>query len=1323
MDAAKTLPPPHFSRCAELAFLRVGTCYAHVMLRFCGLLRKHCAILLNFSIAIFVSNSALGGDFIPAGASWRFFKGTQEPTPGDVSAWRQIDYSDAGWPVGQAPFFYGEPLTGTEVADMRGNYTSIYFRYSFEVTNPADIETLTLRVLSDDGFSAWINDQPIDPFNAPAGDAPYNATAFTTFSEPLPYDDYAVNNPSSLLRPGKNVICIHGFNASLSGSSDFVMDPSLSFTKDERAPVVDRILPADGAAIRKLSSLEIDFSEPITGLDAADLLINGQASANVVEFGPGQFIFSFPEPSAGVVQVAFRPNHGITDQAATPHPFAGGSWSYTVDPNAPAPGIIISEFMADNHRTLKDNDGNSPDWIEIYNSSTDNVSLAGWSLTDTESNLTRWRFPSISLSPNSFIVVFASGRDTNRLGQLHTNFKLSSDSGGFLALVNPSGEVISAFTNYPAQTEDVSYGRANGASNKLGYFVKPSPGTLNSDQGSGFSPAVNFSEISRTFSGTLSVTLSTTNSAATIHFTTDGTIPTELSPAYAQAITLTSATQIRARSFVSGLLPGPLHSETFVPLSNPVATFTSDLPVLLIHDFNGGRPPANVDLFAAIQVFEPNTNGVTSMTDRPSLASRAVISARGSSTEGYAKVSMKLEFQDEFGFSKDVPLLNLPAESDWVLYAPNNFEPILIHNAFAQTLGRDIGAEAVRTRFVEVYLVQSGLGAVTTTSYNGIYVLEEKIKIGDHRVQIPQLDQDDLIAPDVTGGYLMKIDRTDPGDSGFYAANQSINYLDPKEFEIETPARAPQRSYLQSYMDAFGAALYSTNFRNPTNGYRAYVALDSWIDHHLINVLTFNVDALRLSAYFFKQREGKLHFGPLWDFDRALNSTDGRDANPRVWRSQSGDLGTDFFNYTWWNRLFMDPDFFQEYIDRYQQLRTLDFSTTNLWRLTDDLANQVRKAQPREQARWGVTPRGGFQGEVNSLKSWLSNRVDFMDSQFVKPPVLSGTSVLPAKGSTVTLAAPSGASIYYTLDGTDPRISQSALGTNISTAAKLYSGPISITNNVRLVARARNPNHAALTGANNPPLKSIWSGPIAQTLVINPIPIALTEIMYHPPSDGLNTGFDSDDFEFIELKNNGSAPVNLPGVQLQGAAQFQFNSINSINMLGPGARLVLVKNRSAFISRYPNVTNIAGEYSGNLSNGGERIALFGPLQEPIFDFHYADTWQPTTDGNGPSLVLVDESVAPEKLEEPAQWKASVRFGGSPGEPEPSAPLLSITVQANTLHIRCDGTPNTPYTLQQIGDLSSTAWQTIEQITSPVSGIIEITVPSPFDYRFYRMTSP
>ena len=90
-------------------------------------------------------------------------------------------------------------------------------------------------------------------------------------------------------------------------------------------------------------------------------------------------------------------------------------------------------------------------------------------------------------------------------------------------------------------------------------------------------------------------------------------------------------------------------------------------------------------------------------------------------------------------------------------------------------------------------------------------------------------------------------------------------------------------------------------------GYAQYIDVNSFIDHHILNLLPMNVDAFRLSGYMHKGTEGKLELGPIWDFDRALNSTDSRDDRPDTW-SGSGD-GTDFLNYFWWSRFFQDPHF------------------------------------------------------------------------------------------------------------------------------------------------------------------------------------------------------------------------------------------------------------------------------------------------------------------------------------------------------------------------------------------------------------------------------
>ena len=151
--------------------------------------------------------------------------------------------------------------------------------------------------------------------------------------------------------------------------------------------------------------------------------------------------------------------------------------------------IVISEFMAANTRTLRDDHGETSDWIEIHNRSNGNVTLASYSLTDRSDRPRRWLFPDQTLSPNARLIVFASGRDQSVAGKpLHTNFKLSSE-GDYLALVGPDGRIASSFSpTYPAQFPDVSYGPSTEGAPRPWYLPKPTPGQPNLPEGSHTGP-------------------------------------------------------------------------------------------------------------------------------------------------------------------------------------------------------------------------------------------------------------------------------------------------------------------------------------------------------------------------------------------------------------------------------------------------------------------------------------------------------------------------------------------------------------------------------------------------------------------------------------------------------------------------------------------------------------------------------------------------------------------------------------------------------------------------------------------------------------------
>ena len=1208
-------------------------------------------------LAALLPITTLAAEIFPRGASWRIFKGYTEATTPDATAWRAIGFDDSTWTEAVTPVFYGESLTGTSVDDMRNNYTCVFIRRTFVVDNPAEVSELQLGAVSDDGFICWINNQKeVVRYNMPDGDIPADGLSNPALPEPIPFETHLLSNPRDYLVRGTNIIAIQAFNSSLGSSSDFVIDASLSGTVDETPPAMAATIPPDRALVRQLNTVEIHFNEPVAGVEAADLLINGQPATNVTVFDPQVYVFEFPQPTTGRVTVAWSPNHGIHDLAATPHDFAGGSWYYDLNPQAPMANLIISEFMANNDQTLHDEDGDHPDWIEIYNADQSTVDLGGWCLTDQTNNLTRWLFPRVSLPANSYLVVFASEKNrTNVLARLHTNFKLAKD-GGYLALVDPLTNVVSEFTAYPPQFKEVSYGRERSNPNLVGYFLAPTPGMPNSTGGPGFSPEVQFSRVGSTFYNAFSLELSTASTHAIIRYTLNGTGPTNTSPIYTNPIPITTTTQVRAQAYAPGLLPGPMHSEAYLQLNSSVVNFSSDLPLIVLHNFSAGSVPASVLQFAQMELFEPKA-GKSSLTNAPDLSTRMGFKLRGSSTQGYAKGSFAVEIWDEYNDDKNVSLLGMPADSDWVLYAPNNFEPVLIHNPFIHELSRQIGRYSPRTRFVEVYLNTAG-GAISSANYHGIYVLLEKIKPGPKRVDIDKLEPEHIAPPQVTGGYLLKVDRPDPGDSGFYAGGLSILYVDPKERDMKLPQRDPQEKYIANYLNTFYTALNGLNATNPVNGYAQYVDVDSWIDHHLLNVVAFNVDALRLSAFFYKPRNGKLTMGPLWDFDRAMGSTDGRDANPRVWRSPSGDMGTDWFNAAstfsnpWYSKMFRGPDFWQKWIDQYQALRQGRFALTNINALIDSLANQVRQAQPREQARWGITPRGGsYQAEVNLMKTWFANRLSFMDTQFVNAPHLAQNGGPISPGFSLTISGAPSASIYYTLDGTDPRSS----GGGLSPQTRFYEGPIVLTENARVVARDRDLTHYNLTGPNNPPLSSPWSAPVAATFVVQTPSLVITEIMYHPTGTSAGTN-DTEDFEYVELKNIGANALDLTGLRLSGGIQFDFAG-GSIPRLVPGQYVLVVKNRAAFLSRYPTATNLAGEYVGSLDNAGDQLVLTGALQEPILDFHYDPAWYPMTDGLGFSLVIANENAPLTAWTNQVNWRISSTCLGSPGQPDPPAPVL------------------------------------------------------------------
>ncbi|MEN6428885.1 MAG: CotH kinase family protein [Phycisphaerales bacterium] len=715
------------------------------------------------------------------------------------------------------------------------------------------------------------------------------------------------------------------------------------------------------------------------------------------------------------------------------------------NPEDPSTGssLVISEFKAINETgqsTTVEGETAYPDWIELLNPGTTAVNLLGWHLTDDPCDLTKWAMPAVTLAPGGYLLVFASGIEEqdhpenwpyrDQAGYYHTNFTLSGE-GEYLALVSPDLEVVHEYgsradgTGFPPQRVDLSYGLFG---NQERYFSTATPGRANGMGYAEVSEEPTFSHEGGTYTGVFFfLELNASNPDAKIYYTIDGTTPTVASARYTGPFMVVGTMEVLARVYEPNKAPGAVVSRTYVALANDVASFSSNLPIVIVD--TGGQSIGSTLRKVLAAFIDVGEDGRANITDAADFSGRGGIKIRGSSTAGAAKPSYNFEVWDENNWDRDVSLLGLPAESDWILYGPYSFDRAQINNALAYDLSNQVGRYAVRTRFVEMYLNRTD-GTISASDYAGLYIFMEKVKRGKDRVDVEKLEPWDSTEPRITGGYMLKIDRPDPGDGGFRTARGNPTYgdgtfcfVDPKESEIT----AKQSAWIKGYLNDFETALYGPSFADPEIGYAKYIDVDDFIDHNLLNMLAMNVDALRLSTHLHKSREGRLQMGPLWDFDRALESTDGRDDNPESWHG-TGD-GTDYLNYVWWNRLFEDTNFWQKYIDRWYALRTGPFSTEGLNATIDRMADEIREAQARNFAKWtGVGPRyGSFQGEIDHMKQWLQRRCVWIDKQFVAPPQIVPDGGRFEAGATVTLVNPHASGVlYYTLDGSDPRPADAA---------------------------------------------------------------------------------------------------------------------------------------------------------------------------------------------------------------------------------------------------------------------------------------------------------
>lgn len=357
------------------------------------------------------------------------------------------------------------------------------------------------------------------------------------------------------------------------------------------------------------------------------------------------------------------------------------------------------------------------------------------------------------------------------------------------------------------------------------------------------------------------------------------------------------------------------------------------------------------------------------------------IEIRGASSQTFDKKNYGFETRDAAGNNNNVALLGMPSENDWVLHGPYS-DKSLLRNAITFEIARSAMDYASRTRFCEL---------VINDEYKGVYLLMEKIKRDDNRVDIANLKSSDVSGDELTGGYILQIDRDDPDISGdgwrsSYGTFPFYAYHDPNDDQLVTAQKTYIRNWITDFEQAMNRSNYATTYEN-------YIDINSFVDYFLINEMAKHVDAFKLSFYMYKRKDsngGKLHLGPIWDINLGYGNFDfGCNPNPFGWIYS---CTSDAF---WFDRIMGIPAVQDRIYCRWQELKQQSFDTTTIYAKIDSLVAELGPAVDRNFNEYDILGTyiwpnnyvgNTYADEIDFLKTWLALRLSWMDNNMLGNP-------------------------------------------------------------------------------------------------------------------------------------------------------------------------------------------------------------------------------------------------------------------------------------------------------------------------------------------------
>lgn len=394
-------------------------------------------------------------------------------------------------------------------------------------------------------------------------------------------------------------------------------------------------------------------------------------------------------------------------------------------------------------------------------------------------------------------------------------------------------------------------------------------------------------------------------------------------------------------------------------------SFTTHLPLVVI-DTGGKDVPRSVKWDSKKRRFvptgvEPYVSGSISVIDsddglntpllEPETQSECKLKVRGNTSSGYDKRQYLVKMLNDKGELASQDVLDMGAGREWVLNV-SFADKSLLRNYLAYSTAGEIMPYTPDARYCEV-LWKDG----DTYRYEGVYLIMESVSVGKQRVDLPKYSENSPTTP-----ALLRRDRW--SDTKPMIDNYGTREDLTEEFlDIEYPDAdvLTQKGIdnITKQVDRFETALYSDDWDEFVH-YRDYVDMQSFVDYFILNEYFLNYDAGYHSTYFYMDYSGKLHMGPVWDFDQAMDN---------VWTTPSKLDTTAFHSAPWFNRMLRDPEFTEALIERYAELRKSILSDESIRAYVEQTIDYLGPAIERDWARWGYyyTNGGYLQPEASGV--------------------------------------------------------------------------------------------------------------------------------------------------------------------------------------------------------------------------------------------------------------------------------------------------------------------------------------------------------------------